>query len=76
LKLRQAMELLPCDLTGDDRSFISARHKLLTSIVESLHRRFTDNPGILASVSTFNLSLFPSDAKDLIGRKSLNLEVD
>ncbi|XP_052253749.1 uncharacterized protein LOC127860038 [Dreissena polymorpha] len=65
MKLRQAMETAPAQLTGDDRSFISARQKFLTAIVESLHQRFTDKPGILAAVSAFNLSLFPSEAKDL-----------
>ena len=65
LNLRKAIENEPASLTGNDTPFVSARSKFLTAIIESLHKRFTDDPGILGSMSVFNMSMFPTDEEDL-----------
>ncbi|XP_053372900.1 uncharacterized protein LOC123560712 [Mercenaria mercenaria] len=58
--MRKAGAEPPSDLTGNDRVFVSARKRLLSTILDALHRRFTDNPGILAACSILNLSVFPT----------------
>ena len=64
LNLRKAIENEPSGLTGNDTPLVSAR-KFLTAIIDSLHKRFTDEPGILGSMTVFNLSMFPADEEDL-----------